>query len=180
MKRVISVLFLFLFVFTLCSCKGDKIMEDYPSLTDKRHIYAELSADSFLSKIENDETFVIIFGFPKCPWCQAIIPILNEVGKELGLKKIYYMDILDMRDNTESIDHPKYLEIKELLTEALDKEKDRLNAPTTVVIQNGELLNYHLDTVESHTIVDGVLPPLTDEQINELKQILKDMINPIL
>jgi len=180
MKKIISLLLVLLFVFTLSSCGSDKMMEDYPLLTDKHHVYKIISADDFLEKWNNDETFVIVFGFKECPWCQQLIPVLNKTSKEIGLKKVYYLDILDMRDNESSVDHSKYLKIKELLNDALDKEKDRLNAPTTVVVKNGEMLSYHLDTVESHKIVDGVLPKLTEEQETSLIEILTNMITPIL
>jgi hypothetical protein len=38
------------------------------------------------------------------------------------------------------------------------------------------MVGYHLDTVSSHQIVDGVLPPLTEEQKTELRDILRNLI----
>ena len=38
------------------------------------------------------------------------------------------------------------------------------------------MVGYHLDTVSSHQMVDGVLPPLSEEQVTELKDILKNLI----
>lgn len=162
-------------IFLLClttACKEDTIMMDYPGLTDMKHIFEEINIDTLLTKINNDETFVAVLGFPECPWCRALMPQLNEAGKEFGLKKIYYVNILKMREET-SEDHAKYLELKEYLDICVDKEKDRVNAPTTIAIKNGELADYHLDTVSSHVMEVMDLPPLTDEQKLELKEILK-------
>ena len=91
-------------------------MMDYPGLTDKKHIFEEINVDELLKMINEDETFVAVLGFPECPWCRAIMPHLNDAGKEEGLKEIYYVNILEMREETSS-DHAKYLELKEYLEE---------------------------------------------------------------
>jgi thiol-disulfide isomerase/thioredoxin len=114
-------------------------------------------------------------GFPACPWCQAVVPHVNKIAKEEGFKTIYYLDILDMRNET-SKDHNKYLELKNLISDAVDKEKDRINGPTFIVVKNGQMVGYHLDTVSSHQLVDGILPPMTNDQINELHEILRNLI----
>lgn len=159
----------------LTACKEDSIMMDYPGLTDKKHIFEEINVDELLKMINEDETFVAVLGFPECPWCRAIMPHLNDAGKEEGLKEIYYVNILEMREETSS-DHAKYLELKEYLDICVDKEKDRVNAPTTIGVKCGELTDYNLDTVASHVKEENELPPLTDEQVLELKEILKRII----
>ena len=179
---VFSVVFLCILMLTI-KMLGEKnrtnIMEYYPRLTDVDNVFEEISADEVLELFENRADCVIVFGFPACPWCQQLIPEVNLVAKKSMIMKVYYVDIKDMRDNLESPDHPKYLIIKEKLSDALDKEKDRLNAPTTVVLKGGNLIAYHLDTVPSHTIENGILPDMTDEQKQELRNILKELMKKI-
>ena len=176
--KAIKYLLLICLLVMLVGC-SNKNMEDYPQLIDKKHIYEVIDADRLIELIENKETALIVLGFKECPWCQALVPYVNEVSKEMGLKKVYYVDIKDMRDNTESIDHPKYLKIKEYFKDAVDTSKDRINAPTTIALKNGEMVGYHLDTVSSHMMEDTILPSMNHEQIEELKIILKELINKI-
>ena len=43
-------------------------------------------------KILEHGTGVVYLGFPECPWCQAYVPMLNEVADIEGLEKIYYFN----------------------------------------------------------------------------------------
>ena len=135
-------------ILTLNSCKKeDHIMENYPAITDNKHIIKELELKDLVLKIANKETFVVVLGFPACPWCQALLPELNLVGKELNLENIYYCDIKDARDNSESSNRIYYLALYEYFNEIVDQEKLRINAPTTLKITDGKLSGYHVDTV---------------------------------
>lgn len=177
----VVVLFIVGFIMMLClsfkEVEGSVVNENYPGLTDTSSVYKVIDANKCLELIDNDEKCLMIFAFPSCPWCQQLIPILNDVAKENNYNKIYYIDVKDMRDNLESADHETYLEIADKLNKVLDKEKNRMNAPTLVALNNGEVVGYHLDTVSSHQMVDGILPQLTDEQKDELKEIIVRLIN---
>ena len=177
--KTIKYIILIGLLFLLFGCSDKKFMQDYPQLKDKNHIYEVINADKMMAIIENKETCIVVMGFKACPWCQALVPYVNEVAKQEGLKKIYYLDILDMRDNNESADHGKYLYFKEYFSTVLDKEKDRINAPTVLSIKDGELMGFHLDTVSSHLMEDNILPPLNSKQEEELKNILQNLIKSI-
>ena len=53
---------------------------------DNRFVYA--TNEEILSKF-SDGTGVVFLGFPQCPWCQAIVPMLDEAAKAEGIDKIY-------------------------------------------------------------------------------------------
>lgn len=160
---------------SLTGCKkGGKIMEDYPSLTDKKHIMKYTSIDEVMTKLDNGYQGIIMFGFRACPWCQAAISYVNEIAKEKGYQEVLYLDIKEMRDDEESSDHSKYLELFDRLKEDIGNP-DKIFAPTVVVFNNGEVSGYNVATVASHQRVDGVLPPMTEEQINELKEIYRNI-----
>ena len=87
--KIFSILLCLALTLALSSCeKEDHIMENYPGLTDNKHIIKELSLKEVTEKVSNKETFVLVFGFSECPWCQAIMPELNEVGKKLSLDTV--------------------------------------------------------------------------------------------
>ena len=180
--KLIKVLTIFLclsFVLTISSCnKEDTIMENYPGITDEKHIIKEISPKELVEKIANKETFVAVLGFPECPLWQALMPEVNTVAKQLKLENIYYCNIKDSRDNLESSDRIYYLGLYEYFEEMVDDEKDRINAPTTIKVKEGRLAGFHIDTVEDHLISEtGILPALTEKQKNELHGILKELFN---
>ena len=72
----------------------------------------------------------------------------------------------------------KYIKEENYFKDALDVEKNRLNAPTFVKVVNGEMTMYHINTVDTHVLNENmVLPPLTDTQLKELKDILNKFFN---
>ena len=124
MKKIILSLLIVLSVFTLTSC-GDKevkntdaikFKEEYEKLNGKKNsngvTYREVeidednpfvfaTAEEIQEKIDNKETFAVYFGFNSCPWCRSIITTLVEVADDLNIEKIYYVDVLDIRDTYE-------------------------------------------------------------------------------
>ncbi len=124
MKKVILSLLVILSVFTLSSC-GDKevknsdaikFKEEYEKLNGEKNrngvAYREVeidednpfvyaTAEKIQEKIDNKETFAVYFGFNSCPWCRSIITTLIEVADDLNIDKIYYVDVLDIRDTYE-------------------------------------------------------------------------------
>lgn len=63
---------------------------------DNPMIYAE--ANDIISMMDNNETFVVYFGFNTCPWCRSVLPTLLEVAEDLEIEKIYYVDVKEIRD----------------------------------------------------------------------------------
>jgi predicted bacteriocin transport accessory protein len=142
------------------SKSGSKIRE----LTiDENNPIIYKTADEVVEMIENKETFVVYFGFAACPWCRSVLPTLFKVSNDLGLDKIYYVDVLDIRDTLEldSDNHPitktkgtdAYYKLLDLLNDVLDdysmKDADgnpvdtsekRIYAPNVVAISKGKAL----------------------------------------
>ena len=63
---------------------------------DNPFVYA--TANDILGMMDNNESFVVYFGFSSCPWCRSVLPTLIEVSEELKLEKIYYVDVKDIRN----------------------------------------------------------------------------------
>lgn len=151
-------------------------MKDYTGVIDVNHIFKEVTVDEVLNKLQKEESFYLVMGFPECPWCQALMPVLNDVAKEYEDITVYYLNIKEIRDNKESAGHEKYLELAEnYFVDAVDPDKDRLNAPTFIKVKSGQMRQHHLNTVDSHILNENnVLPPLSEAELAELKDILRD------
>lgn len=157
-----------------CQQSKKQMNKDYPGLTDKDHVYEPIKVDEVKKMLNQKETFYLVMGFSNCPWCQALIPVLNEVAKDHQAKTIYYLDILDIRDNEASDGYETFHNLTDgIFQPILDKEKNRVNAPTFIKVEQGNVVMHHLNTVDSHVKNEnGYLPPLTSEQLSELKEIL--------
>lgn len=211
-----ATIFLMLFLVTGCG-KSDavKFKEEYESLNgtvsasgkeirsitiDKDNPMIYKSADDIVKMIENKETFVVYFGFPACPWCRSVLPTLLDVSKDLGLDKIYYVDVLEIRDTLKVNDNKEvvvdkkgtdaYYKLLELLDNVLsdynlsdsegnkvETNEKRIYAPNVVGISNGKALE--LTTGISSLQTDGYMD-LTDEMIKETEGLFRCVIKCVL
>lgn len=137
--------------------------------------------------ILDNETAIIYFGFPTCPWCRTLVPALLEAAEESGIEKIYYLNNKDSRD-IKKLDKKKIITEKEgtedyykLVSkldkflgeyeELKDKKIKRLYFPTVVFVKDGKVTDIHIGTLDSHE--DG-FKELTDKEKKELTKTLTD------
>ena len=110
MKKVLILIICMLFVLTGCSNDGKEFAEKYESMNGKKSVHGdifrtiELSDDNVFVKttiedvakmIRNKETFYLYVGDEMCPWCRATIESADQVSRELGIEKIYYLELWD-------------------------------------------------------------------------------------
>lgn len=141
-----------------------------------------------------DESGVILFAFPECPWCRMSLPVLLDACKEVGIRKVYYMNNRDERDTIEISDGEPHTvkeaseEYRKLLKrlddyaleyefeDYSDSSMKRIYFPTVVVVKDGEVILYHTSTVESQT---DPYVPLTENQYEELFETYKTALNKL-
>lgn len=166
-------------LFALGSCNQSKrhIQEDYPGLTDQHHVFETIEVEQVMKRFEQATDFYLIMGFPACPWCQALMGILNTQAKAHHIETIYYMDIKQMRDNENDKNYKHFSTLVEnYLQTVLDSEKRRVNAPTLIKVVEGRVVAFHLNTVDSHIKNEnGVLPEMTLAQQEELIEKLNQL-----
>ena len=135
------------------------------------------TAEEIVKKTENKETFIVYFGFSKCPWCRSMIENLVDLSIENDMD-IYYVDVLDIRDTIEYVDgevkttkegDENYMKLIELYADVLDDytiklpegenqsmdffiDEKRIYAPNVVAVVNGE----------AKEMVEGVSEELED------------------
>lgn len=135
--------------------------------------------EELVKMIEEDKTFAVYFGFNTCPWCRSVITSLIDSALENGIKKVYYVDVKDIRDTYELNDNNEairtkegteaYYRLLELLNPVLNDytslkyetkkgktkevkiDEKRIYAPNVVVVKNGEAISMESGIVEELT-----------------------------
>lgn len=148
---------------------------------DNPIIYANES--DILSMMDNKESFVVYFGFTSCPWCRSILTSLISAAKENGITKIYYVDVLNIRDKYELNDKNKavktvegsegYAKLLEALNPVLDDYspltyKDKKNKTKKVKINEKRIYAPNVVTIKNGTPValeTGIIDTLTDSHM---------------
>lgn len=157
--------------------------------SDNSIVYA--SEKQILDLLENG-TGIIYFGFPDCPWCRNVAPILIDAAKEEDIDKIYYYNAQEDRDEKKLVDgkieemkkgSSFYVNLMEKLGDkaskydGLDDENiKRLYFPTILFVKEGEIVLFHEGTVPSQL---NPLVKLNQRQETELREILIDGMNMI-
>lgn len=110
---------------------------EYPNVAeDNRYVYA---TSEEIIEIFNSGDGLVFLGFPECPWCQQLAPIVDEAAKAEDLEKIYYLNIREARGaNSDS-----YQALIEKLGEHLEKDDDgnpRIYVPDVTAVSRGEIV----------------------------------------
>jgi len=186
MKKILRLLFILILLVSVTACEtpikekteAELFKEEYESLNgtessngktirtitipeENPFVYAD--EDDIVEMIDNNETFIVYFGFASCPWCRSILEQMTKAAKDLEIDKIYYVDILEIRDvqtiqsdgnittTTEGTEgyHELVKRIGDVLSEYTLTDSDgekidlgvkRIYAPNVVVISNGKAI----------------------------------------
>ncbi len=179
MKKYLIAVWLFLLILTGCSGRAETAEDDYPILQGIEHVYVKSNYEEVTEALTTKAGLnVVLFAydpdFYECPFCLAVVPIINEAALEVGVEKILYLDIYEMRrDNTTQY---------QLLLGFLDSkvgdliERDgvkKLIVPDLYVVKDGEIVTHHIATLKDG---DGAfIKDLTDAQKTELKELYVTM-----
>ena len=201
--EVIVIVLISLFLLTGCVDKTTdayKFKEEYESINNKDNghgkKYRELNisednpfvystAEEILEKVNNKETFIVYFGFKECPWCRSIIEELIHAAKDKKVDKIYYVDVLNIRDVREIATAGEIITTKdgnsaymELINKFSDVLSDynlndnymgekRIYAPNIIAVSNGKAIQME----------EGISEELTDPYSKLTKKMKKYTYN---
>lgn len=173
---VIGCILIFYFTEPMEKSDAIKFQEEYTKVPED-NVFVYRDIDEIIKILENG-TGVVYLGFPECKWCQAYVPYLNEVAKEIGVEKIYYFNILkDRKENSE-----KYQKIVSLLGDNLlyDEEGNpRVYVPDITVVKDGKIVG-HDNESSVVTEEDGTPEEYwTEAKVEALKLRLEDMMMQI-
>ncbi len=177
---------------------GERFKQEYEELNDS-HLEVNIDSDNMIKYIGLEEaidiikndTRVIYFGYPSCPWCRNAVPVLLDAASSTSLDTIYYVNAYNIRDVKELDDDGNIVTTNEgdrlyddllkvlddildpyTLTldngEVIDLGEKRLYVPMVLFVKDGEVVSYHLSTVDSQ---EDPSISLNDSQRDELYNI---------
>lgn len=184
MKKKLLLIIPIIFAFLLVGCTKDKeetdaqkFAKEYTELTEDNY-FVYRNSDEIVKILENG-TGVVYLGFPECPWCQAYVPMLNEVADIEGLEKIYYYNIYeDRKNNTE--DYQKMVNLISDYLQYDDEGNKRIYVPAIIAVSKGEIVGFDDETAYDTKGFDDPKEYWTDKEVSDLKIKLTDMINTVL
>lgn len=153
----------------ICDVADAADMSAYEGFDVADNQFIEITMDDAIQKMETDASGIFYFGFPTCPWCIEAVPIMNEVAKEMNLH-IYYINKRAETSNEENI--AKMTDILKDIVSENEEGVPTLYVPEVVVINDGEIIDHHADTVENH---DAHERKMVDEEKAQLKEIYKEL-----
>ncbi len=137
-------------------------MSGYDGLVSEQ--FYDITVQQVLEKIADEETFIVYFGYQDCPWCNCVVPILNEVSIENAMP-IYYLDFHNSV-NSENVEGMKQIsEICGNDQTGLKEGQFAFFFPTVLYIKQGEVYKVHIGTVSGH---NGFEDPLSEKQKERL------------
>lgn len=151
-----------------------KFQREYINATED-NVFKYISIEDTISMLK-EGTGIIYFGFKSCSWCQAYVPILNEVAKENNIDQIYYYDIKSIRTRNTK----EYQEIVSILSDYLENDENgnkRVYVPDVYFVKNGKIQGHNNDT----STIEGADTKgyYTDKVKSELKAKLMNLINKV-
>lgn len=186
---------------------GERFKQEYEELNDS-HLEVNIDSDNMIKYISLEEaidiikndTGVIYFGYPSCPWCRNAVPVLLDAASSTSLDTIYYVNAYNIRDVKEIDDDGNIVTTNEgdrlyddllgvlddilgpyTITldngEIIDLGEKRLYVPMVLFVKDGEVVSYHLSTVDSQ---EDPSISLNDSQRDELYNIYLDGINSVV
>lgn len=222
-KIIVGLAILLLLIITGCTYEKKEVMsdalkfkEEYESINGKEvtgrdkvyrtvdipkdNPFVYVNADDILTMMDNGESFVVYFGFAKCPWCRSVLPTLIEVSKDLKLDKVYYVDVSEIRNVLEVNEDGDIVTVKEgsegylallkkfdnvledyILTdedgEEVETNEKRIFAPNVISVVNGKAKE--LETGVSDNQEDAYME-LTDKMKQETYNKFKCSIECVL
>lgn len=150
-------------------------MSGYSGLADYKGALRFVDADmeEIKSRIEDKQTFVVFFSFANCPYCNRVIPYVNDAADEAG-RSIAYVDTRKDPSWKSNLDLAGYEIVEEYFGEYLDIDDDgkaHLYVPDLYFIKDGAVVGHHSGVV---TGADDPAVPLTEEQEANLRELLKE------
>lgn len=177
---------------------SERFKEEYESLngkeTDKGKKYRELeissnnpivykSAKDIVKMIDNEETFIVYFGFETCPWCRSVIPSLLQAAKDNEIDKIYYVNVKNIRDELEVKNDKVVIKTKGMdayyeLLDRLDSVLKKYELTVTIKDEDDEEKEKKYDTNEKRIYAPNIVAVVKGEPKKLTTGISEDLKDP--
>ena len=127
-----------------------------------------ITAEKLVKKVDNKESFVVYFGFSECPWCRSVIEELITTAQEENIRKIYYVDVKEIRDTYTLNENNEP-----------QKEKDGSKGYNSLIKKLSNVLNEYTLTTDDNKTVNGEAKILetgiSTKETNPYMKLTKEM-----
>ena len=165
----------------------------YPTVIVPEGLQVAFPTEEEALGLFRDGTGILYFGFPECPWCRTLLPVLSEVLTEHPEITLYCYDLRPERDEYRLDEDGGlrqtregtafYVSLLSLLDGWIgpyqglnDDSLKRIYMPTLVFLKDGVIQSVHINTVDGQK---SGYDPLTDEQREELKSVLTESVQAL-
>ena len=148
-------------------------MSGYSALTGEDTVFRDMSIQDLVSEMDAGSTFVVVFSHSKCPWCNAVLPVLNEIGTEEAIP-IGYVNTRkkwELRSNITMEDYDLLVQVLGEYFPLDELDRPHLYVPHVFFIRKGEVVFEYAGAVPDY---DGSGDPLTDKQAGLLMGIYQE------
>ena len=148
---------------------AQKFSEEYSSISDD-NVFVYASFDEIIDVLDGGSGIVYL-GFPECQWCEAYVPYLNEVAKDVGISEILYYNIREDRSNNSE----NYRKIVELLDGYLTDDEEgnpRIYVPAVIFVNNGTIVGFDDETSLDTGGFTNPADYWSEEEVSDLKSRL--------
>lgn len=145
------------------------IYVDYPGLGEDTVF--ERTPDSEVISTLREGSGVVFLGFPACPWCQGLAPVVDLAAKNAGLEEVKYLDIRESREQG----NDTYSALVHILKDYLptgDDGNSVIYVPDLTVVKDGEIIFRY----EAEDAPQGENTPdtyWTEDRTNRVRQQLE-------
>ena len=183
MKKIVLLLCMLL---VLAGCTKPaaekKITDEYTQLKSGEVFYYGKKED--LQDYISHGTGILFLGFPECPWCQAYLPVLEEILKENEMECMYYNIYTEKKE-----DRDYYDAVASLLMSQNDTSEDIIQydsdgkqviyMPLVLFIQEGRIIAFDNETCTEDSSVISPEDYWTEEKLEALKDRLSQSVKVI-
>ena len=170
MKRIKTLLSIIFILLLLIGCSTNYVdMSNYKTYDSSINYRFVKSSVLNMEKMINDgKTFVIYFGFAKCPWCNDFI---NLISQETD-RDIYYVDCRENSEWKSNLDIDNYDLLINLIGDKLnfdDNNIKHLYVPHTFFFKDGKLV-YDIRLTGYNAKEEKLPEDIKLQIINQLKE----------
>lgn len=165
----------------------------------KKNPFVYITDEELVKKFDNEESFIVYFGFSSCPWCRSVVNNIVEVSKELEIDTVYYLDvkgirsIIDIDENgelkTTTQGSEGYYKLLNKMSNVLEDYElvqgenvinageKRIYAPNIVTVKKGKAISL---TTAISSKLSNPYDELTEEINKESKDMIREQFNEYL
>lgn len=136
--------------------------------------FEPMSFEEAIAFFEDKQSGLLYFGFPNCPWCQEVVPVLHELASQAHVP-VHYIQTRDdegirLYTDSQRDDIAPYL--NDFIRNNA-KGEPTLYVPLVLAVEDGQVIQGHQGSISGHNAHEE---ELTSAQKQELQEDLKELV----